>query len=167
MSEIAILAGGCFWGMEGLIRAKDGILDTQVGYTGGTTDYPKYEDVKTGATGHAEAIKITFDPTKISYREILLFFFQIHDPTTKNRQGNDIGTQYRSEIFYTSADQKSVAEQVIRDVDTDGYWGAPAVTKLSPAQTFWDAEDFHQDYLVKYPDGYTCHFPRSDWRLKE
>ena len=163
--EIAIIAGGCFWGMEGLFQRKEGILDTAVGYIGGTISNPTYEQVKTGTTGHAEALKITFDPSLISFRKILLFFFQIHDPTTRDRQGNDIGSQYRSSIFYTSDNQKETAIQVIKDVEEYNYWGGPIVTSIEPAQTFWDAEDYHQDYLLNKPNGYTCHFPRSDWAL--
>ena len=166
-NEIAILAGGCFWGVEGLFQRQAGVISTRVGYTGGELATPTYNDVKTGITNHAEAIEIIFDPAVTSYRKILLYFFQIHDPTTKNRQGNDVGTQYRSEIFYMNEDQKDIAMQVMKEVEEDNYWGAALATKLSPASTFWQAEDFHQDYLLRTPNGYTCHFPRNDWTLVE
>lgn len=166
-TEVAILAGGCFWGMQDLLRKAEGVLATRVGYTGGTTDRPTYNDVKTGTTGHAEAIEIEFDPTLVSYRKVLDWFFQIHDPTTKNRQGNDIGSQYRSAIFYTSDTQREVASQAIADADASGIWPGPLVTDLTPATPFWQAEQAHQDYLEKYPDGYTCHFVRPDWRLPD
>lgn len=164
-TEKAILAGGCFWGMEDLIRKQAGILDTRVGYTGGTTTNPKYEEVKTGTTGHAEAIEITFDPAKTDYRTILEFFFQIHDPTTLDRQGNDIGSQYRSEIFYMNEDQKQAALDIFKDIVIAKIFDAPIATKLSPAGLFYEAEAFHQDYLEKYPDGYTCHFIRPGWKI--
>lgn len=163
--ERAILAGGCFWGMEDLIRKLDGVLTTRVGYTGGAFENPTYPDVKTGMTGHAEAIEITFDPSVISYRKILEMFFQIHDPTTLGRQGNDIGSQYRSAIFYVNETQKEVALQTIADVENSGLWPGKVVTELSPEWPFWEAEEFHQDYLEKHPNGYTCHFPRKDWVL--
>ena len=163
--ETAIIAGGCFWGMEGLFQRKDGIIDTQVGYTGGHTDNPKYEQVRTGTTGHSESLQIIFDSTIISYRQILLFFFQIHNPTTLNKQGNDMGNQYRSAIFYTSDKQKEIALQTIKDVEEYDYWQGKIVTSIEPATTFWEAEDYHQDYLLHKPDGYTCHFPRNDWIL--
>lgn len=153
--------------MEGLFQSKKGVLDTDVGYIGGHVDSPTYEQVKTGDTGHAEALKITFDSSIISYRKILLFFFQIHDPTTSNRQGNDIGSQYRSAIFYASDTQKDIAEQAINDVQKYNYWNGVLTTELTPATQFWNAEDYHQDYLLNKPDGYTCHFPRSDWALTE
>lgn len=159
--EIAILAGGCFWGMQDLIRKMPGVIATRVGYTGGENDHPNYRN----HPGHAEAIEIKFDPKAISYRELLEFFFQIHDPSTKDRQGNDIGSSYRSEIFYLDAAQKDMALQTIKDVDASGLWPGPAATKVSPAQTFWEAEAEHQDYLERYPNGYTCHFPRPNWKL--
>jgi peptide methionine sulfoxide reductase msrA/msrB len=160
--ETAVLAGGCFWGMEELLRAIPGVLETEVGYTGGTTKNPTYEHMKTGRTGHAEAVRITFDPKKLSYAELLeKWFYRMHDPTTKNRQGNDLGTQYRSAIFFTTPEQKRVAEEVTRKVDASGKWGAPIVTEIVPATEFYLAEDYHQDYLQKNPGGYTCHFMRD------
>lgn len=159
--EIAILAGGCFWGMEDIIRKIPGVLTTDVGYTGGQMSNPKYEEVKTGRTGHAEAVRIEFDPSKISYAEILNYFFRMHDPTTENRQGNDIGSQYRSAIFYTSEDQKLVALDVKNKTDESGKWSRKIVTDIIPAGVFYHAEDYHQDYLVKHPDGYTCHWLRD------
>ncbi|MFY0616234.1 peptide-methionine (S)-S-oxide reductase MsrA [Shimia sp.] len=161
MSERAVLAGGCFWGMEDLIRKMDGVLATRVGYTGGDVPNATYENHGT----HAEAIEITFDPTKTSYRTLLEFFFQIHDPTTPNRQGNDRGTSYRSAIYYTDAEQKAVAEDTIKDVDASGLWPGKVVTELDPVSDFWLAEGYHQDYLEKNPNGYTCHFVRPDWVL--
>ena len=163
--ETAIFAGGCFWGLEDLIRRIPGVLSTRVGYTGGHVDNPTYKLVCTKATGHAEAVEIKFDPAVVTYRKLLELFFQIHDPTTVDRQGNDIGDSYRSEIFYTSDAQKDEAMRTIADVDASGIWPGKVVTKVTPAVTFWEAEDFHQDYLVKHPDGYTCHFPRPDWVL--
>jgi peptide methionine sulfoxide reductase msrA/msrB len=159
--QIATLAGGCFWGMEELIRQQPGVLDTLVGYTGGHTVNPVYEQVHTGATGHAEAIQITFDPAKTSYEAILTFFFHIHDPTTPNRQGNDIGSQYRSAIFYHDAEQKAVAERVKAKVDATGFWPRKVTTEIVAAGHFYPAEDYHQKYLVKNPGGYTCHFVRN------
>jgi len=164
-TERALLAGGCFWGMQDLIRRRPGVLSTRVGYSGGTLENPTYEQVKTGQTGHAESIEIVFDPSVTSYREMLELFFQIHDPTTVDRQGNDIGTQYRSAIFYLDESQKAVAEDTIKDVDASGLWPGKVVTEVTPAGEFWNAEDFHQDYLERYPNGYTCHFPRPDWVL--
>lgn len=166
MTSIAILAGGCFWGVEDLFRKLPGVLDTEVGYTGGRTEGPVYKDVKTGATGHAEAIRITFDPARISYRQLLEFFFQIHDPTTLDRQGNDVGSQYRSAIFFLDAEQERVARATVADFEKSGVYGGKIVTEVVPAGPWFDAEDFHQDYLVKYPDGYTCHFIRPEWKLK-
>jgi len=163
--EIAILAGGCFWGMEDLIRKLPGVLETHVGYTGGDLDSPVYKDVKTGKTGHAESIRIVFDPAQTAYRRLLEFFFQIHDPTTKNRQGNDIGSQYRSAIFYLNEEQKAEAEKVIAAIDASGRWPGKIVTNVAPAGKWWDAEEYHQDYLEKYPEGYTCHFIRPEWKL--
>lgn len=157
---VATLAGGCFWGVEDLIRQQPGVLDTVVGYTGGTTPNPTYEQVHAGATGHAEAIQITYDPAKTSYESILDYFFHIHDPTTLNRQGNDIGTSYRSAIFYHTAEQKQVAERVKAKVDASGFWPRKVTTEIVPATTFYSAEEYHQHYLVKNPGGYTCHFLR-------
>lgn len=165
--EVAILAGGCFWGMQDLFRKLPGILETRVGYTGGALANPTYKDVSTGRTGHAEAIRLVFDPQKLSYRRLIEFFFQIHDPTTRNRQGNDVGSQYRSAIFFTSEAQERVARQVISDVEASGKWPGRIVTEVVPAGPFYDAEEFHQDYLETYPEGYTCHFVRPDWVLRE
>jgi peptide-methionine (S)-S-oxide reductase len=165
-TETAILAGGCFWGMEDLIRKLPGVVETQVGYTGGRTKNATYKEVKTGSTGHAEAIRITYDPSKTSYRALLEFFFQIHDPTTVDRQGNDIGSQYRSAIFYLGDAQKAEAEKIIREIDASRKWPGKVATEIVPAGEWWDAEEFHQDYLEKYPDGYTCHFIRPAWKLK-
>jgi len=159
--ERAVLAGGCFWGMQELIRRHEGVLSTRVGYTGGTTPNATYRN----HGGHAEAIEIIFDPMRISYRQILEIFFQIHDPTTRNRQGNDVGTSYRSAIFYTSDEQKRVVEDTIADVDASGLWPGKVVTEVAPAGEFWEAEREHQDYLQRYPDGYTCHFVRPQWKL--
>jgi peptide methionine sulfoxide reductase msrA/msrB len=160
--EVAILAGGCFWGMEDILRAIPGVLETEAGYTGGTTASPTYEDVHTGRSGHAEAVRVTFDPSKLSYEDLLeKWFFRMHDPTTKNRQGNDIGTQYRSAIFVTSPEQRKVAEQVKARVDASGKWKAPIVTEIADAGPFTRAEEYHQKYLVKNPGGYTCHYLRD------
>jgi len=163
--DIAILAGGCFWGMEDLYGKLPGVIDTHVGYTGGDLDSPDYKQVKTGGTGHAESIRIVYDPSKTSYRTLLEFFFQIHDPTTSDRQGNDIGTQYRSAIFYLNEAQKTEANSVIAEIDASGRWPGKVVTDVVPAGKWWDAEEYHQDYLEKYPEGYTCHFVRPDWKL--
>ncbi|WP_306367820.1 peptide-methionine (S)-S-oxide reductase MsrA [Nocardiopsis sp. CC223A] len=160
-TERAVLAGGCFWGMQDLIRKLPGVIDTRVGYTGGDVENATYRHHGT----HAEGIEIRFDPERISYRELLEFFFQIHDPTTLNRQGNDIGMSYRSAIYYVDDDQRKVAEDTIADVDASGLWPGPVVTEVEPAGAFWEAEPEHQDYLEKYPNGYTCHFPRPGWRL--
>lgn len=157
----AILAGGCFWGVEELIRKLPGVTKTIVGYTGGFTQNPHYEDVKTGKTGHAESIEITFDPKKTTYEAILKYFFRLHDPTTLNRQGNDVGTQYRSAIFYVNEEQKKIAEKVKQDVDKSGKWKSKVVTEIVAASPFYKAEDYHQDYLQKHPDGYTCHYIRD------
>ena len=159
-TETAILAGGCFWGVQEL-RQRDGVISTRAGYTGGDVPNATYRNHE----GHAEAVEIVFDPERISYRDILEFFFQIHDPTTMNRQGNDIGSSYRSEIFHTSDEQRQVAEETIADVEASGLWPGKVVTAVSEAGTFWEAEPEHQDYLQKYPDGYTCHFVRPDWKL--
>ena len=161
VAETAILAGGCFWGMQDLLRRYPGILTTRVGYSGGDVPNATYRNHGT----HAEAIEIVFDPARISYRQILEFFFQIHDPTTKNRQGNDIGTSYRSAIFYRNEQQKEVAEDTVADVDASGLWPGKVVTEIAPAGPFWEAEPEHQDYLERYPNGYTCHFIRPDWKL--
>jgi peptide-methionine (S)-S-oxide reductase len=159
--ERAVLAGGCFWGMQDLIRRQPGVISTRVGYTGGNVRNATYRNHE----GHAEAIEIMFDPARTSYRTLLEFFFQIHDPTTLNRQGNDIGTSYRSAIFYTSDEQKKIAEDTIADVEASGLWPGKVVTEVAPAREFWEAEPEHQDYLERYPDGYTCHFVRPDWKL--
>ncbi|HOW93804.1 MAG TPA: peptide-methionine (S)-S-oxide reductase MsrA [Mycolicibacterium fallax] len=160
-TQTAILAGGCFWGMQELIRNRPGVLGTRVGYTGGENDQPSYRN----HPGHAEAIEIVFDPAQTDYRALLEFFFQIHDPSTPNRQGNDVGSSYRSAIFYLDDDQRRVAQDTIAEVDASGRWPGPVVTELVPAQPFWAAEPEHQDYLQHYPNGYTCHFPRPDWTL--
>jgi len=160
-TERAILAGGCFWGMQQLIRRLPGVVSTRVGYSGGDVRNATYRNH--GA--HAEAIEITFDPNQTSFRDLLEFFFQIHDPTTLNRQGNDRGTSYRSAIFYTSEEQKRVAQETIADVEASGLWPGKVVTELSPAGAFWEAEPEHQDYLERYPSGYTCHFVRPGWKL--
>jgi peptide methionine sulfoxide reductase msrA/msrB len=159
--EIAILAGGCFWGVEEILRAIPGVYEIDAGYTGGNLSNPTYEDVHTGGTGHAEAVRVIFDPAKVSYEELLGWFFRLHDPTTLNRQGNDIGTQYRSAIFYLDDRQKRIAEQVKAKVDASGKWKRPLTTEIVPATEFWMAEDYHQDYLQKNPGGYTCHFLRD------
>lgn len=159
--ETATLAGGCFWGMEDILRKQGGVISTTVGYTGGNVENPKYPQVKTGTTGHAEAIEIVFDPKKISYEQLLHTFFRMHDPTTTNRQGNDIGSQYRSAIFFHSPAQKEAAERIKAEVDRSGKWKRPIVTEIVPAQTFYSAEEYHQDYLEKNPGGYTCHFLRD------
>ena len=161
ITETAILAGGCFWGVQELLRHRDGVVSTRVGYTGGENDNPTYAN----HPGHAEAVEVIFDPARISYRDILEFFFQIHDPTTKDRQGNDIGTSYRSEIFYTSDEQRQVAEQTIADVEASGLWPGKVVTDINEAVPFWEAEPEHQDYLQRIPNGYTCHYPRPGWKL--
>ena len=160
-TEKAILAGGCFWGMQDLIRRMPGVLSTRVGYSGGDVPNATYRHHGT----HAEAIEIVFDPKVISYRRLLEFFFQIHDPTTLNRQGNDRGTSYRSGIYYTSAEQEGVARETIEDVNASGLWPGKVVTEVAPAGPFWEAEPEHQDYLERYPNGYTCHFIRPDWKL--
>jgi peptide-methionine (S)-S-oxide reductase len=159
--ERAILAGGCFWGMQDLIRRYDGVISTRVGYSGG--DVPNATYRKHGT--HAEAIEILYDPGRISYRKLLEFFFQIHDPTTLNRQGNDRGLSYRSAIFYVSDEQKRVALDTIADVDASGLWPGKVVTEVAKAGPFWEAEPEHQDYLERLPHGYTCHFIRPDWKL--
>jgi peptide-methionine (S)-S-oxide reductase len=159
--ERAVLAGGCFWGMQDLIRKRPGVISTRVGYSGGDVPNATYRNHGT----HAEAIEIVFDPDKVSYRELLEFFFQIHDPTTRNRQGNDAGTSYRSAIYTTSDEQRRIAEDTIADVNASGLWPGKVVTELAPAGPFWQAEPEHQDYLERIPNGYTCHFVRPGWRL--
>ena len=160
-TERAVLAGGCFWGLQDLLRKYPGVISTRVGYSGGNTPNATYRNH--GA--HAEAVEIIFDPAKIGFRQILEFFFQIHDPTTRNRQGNDVGASYRSAIFYTSEEQRRIAEDTIADVDASGIWPGKAVTEVAPASDFWEAEPEHQDYLQRNPFGYTCHFIRPDWTL--
>jgi peptide-methionine (S)-S-oxide reductase len=162
-SEKAILAGGCFWGVQDLIRRYPGVIATRVGYSGGDVPNATYRN----HGSHAEAIEIVFDPERISYRKILEFFFQIHDPSTANRQGNDIGTSYRSAIFYTSEQQKQTALDTIADVDASGLWPGKVVTQVAAAGPFWEAEPEHQDYLERLPNGYTCHFIRPDWTLPQ
>lgn len=160
-TERAVLAGGCFWGMQDLIRKLRGVISTRVGYTGGDIPNATYKNHGT----HAEGIEIIFDPDEICFREILEFFFQIHDPTTLNRQGNDIGSSYRSAIYYTTDEQAKVAANTIDDVNASGLWPGKVVTELEPVGDFWEAEEMHQDYLERFPNGYTCHFPRADWKL--
>ncbi len=158
---VATLAGGCFWGMEEIIRNIPGVLETRVGYTGGTTKNPTYPDVHAGATGHAEAIEVVYDPSKLTYEQLLGWFFRMHDPTTLNQQGNDIGTSYRSAIFYHDDEQRRIAEKVKADVDRSGKWKRPIVTEIVAAGAFYPAEDYHQKYLEKHPGGYTCHYLRD------
>jgi peptide-methionine (S)-S-oxide reductase len=160
-TERAVLAGGCFWGVQQLIRRKPGVISTRVGYSGGEVDNATYRN----HGNHAEAIEIIFDPEKISFRDLLEFFFQIHDPSTLNRQGNDKGSSYRSAIFYTSEAQREVAEDTIADVDASGIWPGKVVTEVTPVSAFWEAEPEHQDYLERIPNGYTCHFVRPGWKL--
>ena len=160
-TERAVLAGGCFWGMQDLIRSYDGVLSTRVGYSGGDVPNATYRN----HGSHAEAIEIIFDPSKLSYRTLLELFFQIHDPSTLNQQGNDRGSSYRSAIFYTCEAQKKMAEATIADVDASNLWPGKVVTEVAPSGDFWEAEPEHQDYLKRYPEGYTCHFLRSDWKL--
>jgi len=161
MTERAVLAGGCFWGMQDLIRKLPGVISTRVGYSGGDVANATYRN----HGSHAEAIEIIFDPARISYRQLLEFFFQIHDPTTPNRQGNDMGSSYRSGIYYGSDAQKAVALDTIADVDASGLWPGKVVTEVKPVGDFWEAEPEHQDYLERRPDGYTCHFARPNWVL--
>ncbi|MGA9887707.1 MAG: peptide-methionine (S)-S-oxide reductase MsrA [Candidatus Acidiferrales bacterium] len=161
--EKAILAGGCFWGTQELLRRRPGVISTRVGYTGGDVANATYRNHE----GHAEAIEIIFDPQKLSYRKLLEFFFQIHDPTTLNRQGNDTGTSYRSAIFYTTEEQKKIAQETIADVNASGLWPGKVVTEIKPAAAFWEAEPEHQDYLERIPNGYTCHYVRPDWKLPD
>ena len=160
-TERAILAGGCFWGMQDLFRRQPGVVLTRVGYTGGDVPNATYRNHGT----HAEAIEILFDPRKVSYRQLLEFFFRVHDPTTRNRQGNDIGTSYRSAIFYTSQEQRRIAEATVDEVNASGLWPGKVVTEVVPEGPFWVAEPEHQDYLERNPNGYTCHFIRPDWKL--
>ena len=162
-TERAILAGGCFWGMQDLLRRHGGIISTRVGYSGGNTPNATYRN----HGDHAEAVEIIFDPKVISFRQILEFFFQIHDPTTRDRQGNDRGRSYRSAIFYTNEAQKQVAFDTIADVEASGLWPGKVVTEVEQASDFWEAEPEHQDYLERYPNGYTCHFPRHNWKLPQ
>jgi peptide-methionine (S)-S-oxide reductase len=161
MTERAVLAGGCFWGMQDLIRKLPGVIDTRVGYTGGDVPNATYRNHGT----HAEGIEIIFDPEIISYRRILEYFFQIHDPTTRDRQGADVGSSYRSAIYYVDDEQKRIAEDTIADVNASGLWPGKVVTEVEPVGDFWQAEPEHQDYLQRYPDGYTCHYPRAHWVL--
>lgn len=165
MTEKAILAGGCFWGMEELFRKQTGVTKTRVGYTGGHTPHPTYNEICIGDTGHAEAIELTFDPAQTTYRKVLEFFFQIHDPTTLNKQGNDTGSQYRSAIFTTDDAQAETAKTLIAEIEKARIFDAPIVTEVTPAQEFHQGEEGHQDYLQKFPNGYTCHFIRPNWRL--
>ncbi len=160
-TEVVILGGGCFWGVQDLIRKLPGVVRSEVGYSGGKIPNPRYVDVKTGTTGHAEVVKIEFDPSKVTLEKILEYFFRLHDPTTLNRQGNDVGTQYRSVIFYANEAQKLTAEAVKKRVQESGKWRNPIVTEIAPQGTFTSAEDYHQDYLVKNPGGYTCHYLRD------
>lgn len=160
-TETATLAGGCFWGVEEILRQFNGVIEITAGYTGGFFKNPKYEDVSSGQTNHAEAVKILFDPSKITYEEILKIFFRLHDPTTLNRQGNDVGDQYRSAIFYHDEKQKQTAEKVKAEVAKSGKWKKSIVTTITKASEFYTAEDYHQDYLQKHPDGYTCHYLRD------
>jgi peptide-methionine (S)-S-oxide reductase len=162
-TETAILAGGCFWGMQDLIRRMPGMLSTRVGYSGGEVRNATYRN----HGNHAEAIELIFDPSELTYRQILEFFFQIHDPSTENRQGNDTGVSYRSAIYYTSDEQQKVAQDTILDVNASGIWPGKVVTELAPAGDFWEAEKEHQDYLERIPNGYTCHFVRANWKLPE
>lgn len=159
--ETATLAGGCFWGMEDILRGLPGVEDPVAGYTGGVAENPSYEQVKAGGTGHAESIQFRFDPAKITYAAILDMFFRMHDPTTPNRQGNDIGSQYRSVIFYHGEGQKAEAEAAVKRAQASGRWNRPITTEIVPAGKFWPAEEYHQDYLKKHPGGYTCHYVRD------
>jgi methionine-S-sulfoxide reductase len=161
-SEVAVLAGGCFWGVEDILRGVPGVIDTEVGYTGGLIENPTYEDTHDGKSGHAEAVRVTFDPSVLSFEELLeRWFFRLHDPTTLNRQGNDVGTQYRSAIFPQTEEQRATAQRVVARVEASGRWKRPVTTSIEPAATWYDAEDYHQDYLRKHPGGYTCHYMRD------
>ena len=159
-NQTAYLSGGCFWGMEELVRQIPGVVETEVGYTGGSTPNATYDIVKTGSSGHAESLKIVFDPKQLSFRHLLFEFFRMHNPTMRNQQGNDIGTQYRSAIFYLNEEQRRTAEEVIKTVDASGDWKAKVVTEVVPFKEFYRAEEYHQKYLVKHPHGYTCHYVR-------
>ncbi|MCX5536738.1 peptide-methionine (S)-S-oxide reductase MsrA [Streptomyces sp. NBC_00006] len=161
VTERAVLAGGCFWGMQDLIRQRPGVLSTRVGYSGGDTPNATYRN----HGDHAEAIEIVYDPSVVTYRDLLEFFFQVHDPTTKDRQGNDLGRSYRSAIYYVDDAQRQVAVDTIADVEASGLWPGKVVTEVEPVGDFWEAEPEHQDYLERYPEGYTCHFPRPNWKL--
>ncbi|MFJ8950131.1 MULTISPECIES: peptide-methionine (S)-S-oxide reductase MsrA [unclassified Streptomyces] len=161
VTERAVLAGGCFWGMQDLIRKRPGVLSTRVGYSGGDTPNATYRN----HGDHAEAIEIVYDPSMVTYRDLLEFFFQVHDPTTKDRQGNDLGRSYRSAIYYVDDAQRQVAVDTIADVEASGLWPGKVVTEVEPVGDFWEAEPEHQDYLERYPEGYTCHFPRPNWTL--
>jgi peptide-methionine (S)-S-oxide reductase len=159
--EVATLAGGCFWGMEEIIRKIPGVLSTTVGYTGGVLENPTYELVKPGLSGHAEAIEVIFDSEKLKFADLLNYFFRMHDPTTQNRQGNDVGSQYRSSIFYHSNEQKLIAIEKINEINSLKRWPKPVVTEITPVSKFYPAEEYHQDYLQKHPNGYTCHWLRD------
>lgn len=159
--SVALLAGGCFWGMEEILRSISGVVETEVGYTGGAVDAPDYPTVSTGTSGHVEAVRVVFDPDRLSYAELLGYFFRMHDPTTRARQGNDVGTQYRSAIFHQDDEQRRIAERVRGEEARSGRWAAPVVTEIQAATEFYPAETYHQDYLQKHPDGYTCHFLRD------
>ena len=161
INQTAYLSGGCFWGMEDLVHQISGVVDTEVGYTGGHIPNATYEIVKAGRSGHAESLKIVFDPKRLTYRHLLFEFFRMHNPTTRNQQGNDVGSQYRSAIFYLDDEQKRAAEEVIKTVDASGDWKAKVVTEIVPFKDFWSAEEYHQKYLVKHPHGYTCHYVRK------
>lgn len=161
MIRKSVLAGGCFWGMEDLLRKLPGVVNTTVGYCGGKLDNPTYHDVKNGQTNHAESIEIEYNDEVLSYADLLYFFFKIHDPTTKDRQGNDRGTQYRSAIFVANSEEQDIATQVMKEVDLSGKWSAPIVTKIEKLERFYPAEEYHQDYLEKNPGGYTCHWIRN------
>jgi len=161
-TEVAVLAGGCFWGVEEILRAVPGVIDTDVGYTGGTLENPTYEDTHDGTSGHAESIRVTFDPSRLGYEDLLeRWFFRLHDPTTRNRQGNDIGTQYRAAIFPQTPEQKATAKRVLARVQASGKWKRPITTTIEPASTWYSAEAYHQDYLRNNPSGYTCHYLRD------
>jgi peptide-methionine (S)-S-oxide reductase len=160
-AERALLAGGCFWGMQHLLRQNDGVLSTRVGYTGGSNRHATYRN----HGSHAEAVEVMFDPARVSYRQILELFFQIHDPSTRDRQGNDLGSSYRSAIFHVGDEQKRIAQETIADVDASGLWPGKVVTEVVPAGDFWEAEPEHQDYLLRHPGGYSCHLVRPDWKL--
>lgn len=159
--QVALLAGGCFWGMEDILRDTPGVVDTEVGYTGGSTPHATYRQLIRGTTGHAEAIRVVFDPERLSYEELLGYFFRMHDPTTRNRQGNDVGSQYRSAIFYFDEEQRRIAQEAKAKLEASGKWKRPIVTEIVPASDFWPAEEHHQDYLKKNPGGYTCHYLRD------